>query len=884
MDLLTLALDLLDDTPARRVRHAQDPAIIEDYRKARVAQKADPGLKPFDALRVCLDATGKHWLWDGGHRLRAFLAAGDTEYMCEVEPGEFSDALAKARHDANATHGLRRSNEDKRAIARDICSEELDRRAAGQPATPSRDLGALAGGTREHPAISHTFINKTLADLTGERRKAAAEKAEDAAVIETIRALAPLALALGFARLRASFSAEPADLSSPIDDILAALPHRWDRKALADRLIIIAARDPRRDPRPHDVLRLVAGSVAILLAPTTTWTPEVRLLHVDGTEHHHRLNAEEYRALMGGAEVIQAAHPQPNVLDPTKDPDWTVPEGGHDWLNGAPPVHLLPPNWASKESCPTPSAFSSIPTTQHDSSTSEQASQRARTSTISPATAPSSTASTSLQPEGPSRAQLVDRVVDACERLLRQGVTTILHDEGQGITSCSVAGILDTAGGHKETVESLTAVLASLQAASAIAATKGRAVRIVEVDAALARADQDDAEAIERVAADGRSRHWAEAVAHQETRRERDALHDRIEGALAAALGNPPMGIHDGDGPVAPTLESLIALVAGEHASVARIQAECDRYASTLATRLHEPHAPEECSSCRTPTGRREETGAVIYALCWRCAVEGRDEALSHASAQRDMAERDLAEARADLAEAIERASTRESELLDQLAAARDERDAKCSEVERLRTYIARLQDRHLGNHTETPCTTPPVLPSPSPCSSASPISGSPSSPSPSAEDASPPSPSTTDAAPAAADPSPAASPSSATAATPTTERPPMAWDHLLGTMPDHEVCTHYIALTPSIVGRRRRKLKIAAYSPPRNVSASAAWAHLLGWTGSAEDLTVAVEGLGDESFTGLYKAITGCAPKARTAKTTEAARKAILRGWKVTS
>lgn len=41
---------------------------------------------------------------------------------------------------------------------------------------------------------------------------------------------------------------------------------------------------------------------------------------------------------------------------------------------------------------------------------------------------------------------------------------------------------------------------------------------------------------------------------------ERDALHDRIENALAEALSNPMMSIHDGDGPTAPDLESLIKL------------------------------------------------------------------------------------------------------------------------------------------------------------------------------------------------------------------------------------------------------------------------------------------------------------------------------------
>lgn len=45
---------------------------------------------------------------------------------------------------------------------------------------------------------------------------------------------------------------------------------------------------------------------------------------------------------------------------------------------------------------------------------------------------------------------------------------------------------------------------------------------------------------------------------------EHNTEHDRIEGALAAALGNPPMSIHDGDGPTADSLEGLIALVSAQ--------------------------------------------------------------------------------------------------------------------------------------------------------------------------------------------------------------------------------------------------------------------------------------------------------------------------------
>lgn len=57
-------------------------------------------------------------------------------------------------------------------------------------------------------------------------------------------------------------------------------------------------------------------------------------------------------------------------------------------------------------------------------------------------------------------------------------------------------------------------------------------------------------------------------------RAELNAQHDRIEGALAEALGNPPMSIHDGEPPIADSLEGLIALVAIVRQERDRIRAE----------------------------------------------------------------------------------------------------------------------------------------------------------------------------------------------------------------------------------------------------------------------------------------------------------------------
>ena len=137
-----------------------------------------------------------------------------------------------------------------------------------------------------------------------------------------------------------------------------------------------------------------------------------------------------------------------------------------------------------------------------------------------------------------------------------------------------------------------------------------QAARIEQQDEEIAKlhdavtfADQQGAEAIERVSTAIVNDKWNATAAFQaralKAEKERDALHDRIEGALAAALGNPVMSIHDGDGPVADSLESLIALVASEHASVKRIRAEREEFRLSLLAEMGDPDgAPSDRWRC----------------------------------------------------------------------------------------------------------------------------------------------------------------------------------------------------------------------------------------------------------------------------------------------
>lgn len=85
-----------------------DPLTVEEY---TVAWEAGATFPP---LVVYRDAEGTTWLSEGFHRLEAArLADGIDSVPCEVREGGRREALLHAVG-SNATHGKRRTNEDKR--------------------------------------------------------------------------------------------------------------------------------------------------------------------------------------------------------------------------------------------------------------------------------------------------------------------------------------------------------------------------------------------------------------------------------------------------------------------------------------------------------------------------------------------------------------------------------------------------------------------------------------------------------------------------------------------------------------------------------------------------------------------------------------------------
>lgn len=90
-------------------RTSLDEAAIKEYAERDAAGELMPLI---DAIE---DETGKRWPYDGFHRIAAKLRNGKTEIAANIEKGTHKDAQLAALT-ANADHGVRLRNEDKRNI------------------------------------------------------------------------------------------------------------------------------------------------------------------------------------------------------------------------------------------------------------------------------------------------------------------------------------------------------------------------------------------------------------------------------------------------------------------------------------------------------------------------------------------------------------------------------------------------------------------------------------------------------------------------------------------------------------------------------------------------------------------------------------------------
>ena len=123
---------------ATQSRTAINNETVADYSEAIKAGAEFPAI-------VVFHDGADNWLADGFHRFHAHGQAGKTSILADVRQGTLRDARLYAAG-ANGSHGLRRTNEDKRNAVKMVLSDEVCAEC-----WTDREIA-------KHCAVSHPFV------------------------------------------------------------------------------------------------------------------------------------------------------------------------------------------------------------------------------------------------------------------------------------------------------------------------------------------------------------------------------------------------------------------------------------------------------------------------------------------------------------------------------------------------------------------------------------------------------------------------------------------------------------------------------------------------------------------------------------------------------
>ena len=140
----SISLDRIQIDGGTQPREYLNELVISDYTEA-MADGAD-----FPPLVVFFDGS-QYWLADGFHRFFAAKKRGLTSLAAEVREGARRDALLFAAG-ANATHGLRRTNADKRRAVMTLLKDDEWQR------WHNREIARRCG-------VTHPFVSKLRQEL-----------------------------------------------------------------------------------------------------------------------------------------------------------------------------------------------------------------------------------------------------------------------------------------------------------------------------------------------------------------------------------------------------------------------------------------------------------------------------------------------------------------------------------------------------------------------------------------------------------------------------------------------------------------------------------------------------------------------------------------------
>lgn len=145
--MVSLALDRIKTDGGTQSRAEVNPAVVEDYAQT-IRDGAD-----FPPVTVFHD--GKHyWLADGFHRVAAYRAAGALEIAADIRQGDKREAILFSVG-ANAAHGLRRTNDDKRRAVMVLLND------AEWSKWSDREIARRCG-------VSHNFVSSLRPSLSSD--------------------------------------------------------------------------------------------------------------------------------------------------------------------------------------------------------------------------------------------------------------------------------------------------------------------------------------------------------------------------------------------------------------------------------------------------------------------------------------------------------------------------------------------------------------------------------------------------------------------------------------------------------------------------------------------------------------------------------------------
>lgn len=192
----TLALDKITIDGGTQSRVGLNQDVVDDY-SVVIRDGTD-----FPPVTVFFDGK-KYWLADGFHRLAAYRKAGAMELPAAVHQGTRRDAILFSVG-ANAAHGLRRTNDDKRRAVTTLLNDKewsawSDREIAKRCDVSDRFVNSLrcdtANGSQSERTYTHPKTGKPTTMDTAKIGKApprADDQAEhDRQRQETVDALPP---------------------------------------------------------------------------------------------------------------------------------------------------------------------------------------------------------------------------------------------------------------------------------------------------------------------------------------------------------------------------------------------------------------------------------------------------------------------------------------------------------------------------------------------------------------------------------------------------------------------------------------------------------------------------------------------------------------------